>query len=413
MKTKTEKIFYVIITILSLTTIIEAQWEQISTVPTLQLYAVKFINQYTGFTVGMGGIWKSTSSGMNWYQVLNSLTLYSLSFSPDMSECYAVGDSGRIYRTTNNGENWVQQTSPTTLNIYSVYYSSNSRCCAVGQNGMALCTYSRVWYIVSYSHNEDLFNLYMTNETDGFAVGSTQSELCTSTANSGANWLQAVWIHNSTYRLNSVISMGQSGSIVLCVGNNGRIRRSTNWGLSWTLPNSPTTQNLNCIAFSNTTTGWICGNTGKILITIDGGIIWNFQTTNTNNNLSGLSFINTNTGWAVGSNGIVLRTGIPVGIEPAKSKNQNFILYQNYPNPFNPVTTISYNINKTTNIKLSVYDCSGKEIEIIKKYNVIPGYYEINWPAPSEDGKKYSSGIYYYQLMTNDYRETRKMMLLK
>ncbi len=97
-----------------------------------------------------------------------------------------------------------------------------------------------------------------------------------------------------------------------------------------------------------------------------------------------------------------------VGVEDEKTLPTQFNLKQNYPNPFNPNTTISYSIPIQTNVNISVYDVSGKEIAILVNEVKSPGSYNINFSA-----KNLPSGVYYYKITTNEYTETRKMVLLK
>ena len=85
-----------------------------------------------------------------------------------------------------------------------------------------------------------------------------------------------------------------------------------------------------------------------------------------------------------------------------------FKLNQNYPNPFNPSTTINYELNKTANVSLKIYDALGNLITEILNEEKIPGNYTMNF-----DGNNLSSGIYYYTLSTNHSSITKKMILLK
>ncbi len=93
-------------------------------------------------------------------------------------------------------------------------------------------------------------------------------------------------------------------------------------------------------------------------------------------------------------------------------KNQQqidgFNLSQNYPNPFNPSTKIRFTISEPTNVKLVVYDITGKEIEILLNKEMRSGSYEVNF-----NGKNLSSGIYFYRLITNNKHLTGKMILIK
>lgn len=98
----------------------------------------------------------------------------------------------------------------------------------------------------------------------------------------------------------------------------------------------------------------------------------------------------------------------------------SFKLFQNYPNPFNPLTTINFNIPPMHNkppahpggkgvlTRLIIYDVLGREIAVLVNDFLEAGQYSISW-----DASDYASGLYFYKLITDDYTETRKMVLLK
>lgn len=83
-------------------------------------------------------------------------------------------------------------------------------------------------------------------------------------------------------------------------------------------------------------------------------------------------------------------------------------LYQNFPNPFNPVTKIKYSLAEASNVKLTIYDILGKEVTTLVNEQQQSGSYEVKW-----DASNVSSGIYFYQLNTKNYVNTRKMILLR
>jgi hypothetical protein len=104
-----------------------------------------------------------------------------------------------------------------------------------------------------------------------------------------------------------------------------------------------------------------------------------------------------------------------IGINPVgNSIPREFKLYQNYPNPFNPTTKIKFDIparNSDGNsvfVKMIVYDFQGKEVQTLIKGEFMPGSYETAF-----DASHYSSGVYFYQLMTPDFCVTRKMTIVK
>lgn len=85
-----------------------------------------------------------------------------------------------------------------------------------------------------------------------------------------------------------------------------------------------------------------------------------------------------------------------------------FILYQNYPNPFNPSTTISFSIPEYSHVVIKVFDILGREVQEITNDNFYSGKYQIIF-----DAGNLSSGIYFYQLITNKTTKTIKMILQK
>lgn len=86
----------------------------------------------------------------------------------------------------------------------------------------------------------------------------------------------------------------------------------------------------------------------------------------------------------------------------------NYELSQNYPNPFNPSTNIRFKIPKTEFVTLKIYNTLGKKVATLVNEEKQPGNYEITWSASD-----LPSGIYFYQIKTNNYIETKRMLLLK
>jgi len=84
-------------------------------------------------------------------------------------------------------------------------------------------------------------------------------------------------------------------------------------------------------------------------------------------------------------------------------------LYQNYPNPFNPVTSIKYGLPKYGKTSLVVYDVLGKVVTtLVDSEFKDAGTYEVRW-----DATNFSSGIYFYRLISGDFDGTMKMVLVK
>ncbi len=97
-----------------------------------------------------------------------------------------------------------------------------------------------------------------------------------------------------------------------------------------------------------------------------------------------------------------------VSNEEEGSSPEQILLKQNYPNPFNPTTNITYEVPKSGNVKIMVYDLSGREIRTLLNETKSSGTYELEF-----DAGNLASGIYYYRLQMNGISIVKKMTLLK
>jgi subtilisin-like proprotein convertase family protein len=85
-----------------------------------------------------------------------------------------------------------------------------------------------------------------------------------------------------------------------------------------------------------------------------------------------------------------------------------YFLNQNYPNPFNPATVIKFGVPLSGDVKLVIYDILGREVSTLVNEHKHPGTYEVNF-----DASNLSSGVYFYSIQTDNYRETKRMLLVK
>jgi plastocyanin len=98
----------------------------------------------------------------------------------------------------------------------------------------------------------------------------------------------------------------------------------------------------------------------------------------------------------------------PVGVSDDELIAEKFELKQNYPNPFNPSTRISYAIPSASFVNLKVYDIIGNEIAVLVNEEKQAGNYQIDFDATELTG-----GVYFYQLLTGPFIETKEMILMK
>jgi hypothetical protein len=92
---------------------------------------------------------------------------------------------------------------------------------------------------------------------------------------------------------------------------------------------------------------------------------------------------------------------------------KGFSLAQNRPNPFTLTTHIDYELPRTADVEISVYDLSGRRVEALVSENQTAGRYSIAWDGRDEIGTRAASGIYFYRLVAGDYAGTRKMHFLR
>jgi len=126
-------------------------------------------------------------------------------------------------------------------------------------------------------------------------------------------------------------------------------------------------------------------------------------------------------------NDVVEISGDVENMELRKSTSVNipteFTLSQNYPNPFNPTTTISFSIpvetfdsnvsRRSGGTSLHVYDLTGRLVKTLLNDNIEPGYHSVVWSGTDTHGQSVASGMYLYQLKTDNNIITKKLVLLK
>jgi len=99
--------------------------------------------------------------------------------------------------------------------------------------------------------------------------------------------------------------------------------------------------------------------------------------------------------------------------EQSEVMPQFYSLGQNYPNPFNPSTTIKYSIVNPGHVSLKIYNVLGQTVtELVDTYQN-SGQYSIIWDGTDRAGDKVASGVYFYQLKSDEFTRSRKMTLIK
>jgi hypothetical protein len=102
-----------------------------------------------------------------------------------------------------------------------------------------------------------------------------------------------------------------------------------------------------------------------------------------------------------------------VGVDEFQTKPMDYELIQNYPNPFNPETNINYALPEVADVKLIVYDLTGREIRTLRDATQSAGWYQLKWDGLDDNGSPVNSGVYFTRLQAGSDVRTIKMINLK
>ena len=114
-----------------------------------------------------------------------------------------------------------------------------------------------------------------------------------------------------------------------------------------------------------------------------------------------------------GTDGLIRNIGkVEVQHESDKPRYTNF-LASNYPNPFNPVTVIEYSIAGESHVNLSIYNVAGQLVRTLVDEKQKANEYRIKWDGRDNEGRRVSSGVYFYRIKTKNFSKTKKLVILR
>ena len=88
-------------------------------------------------------------------------------------------------------------------------------------------------------------------------------------------------------------------------------------------------------------------------------------------------------------------------------------IHQNHPNPFNPITSLHYDLPEDGLVNITIYDMMGRIVKTLVNSSQTAGYKSIRWNATNDRNEPVSAGIYLYMIQAGEFRQTKKMVLLK
>lgn len=311
---------------------------------------------------GSGGVWLSINNGATWTQTtLNSRHI--ISFAVLGSNLFAGSDVD-FWRSTNNGTNWTQ---------LSVNSQSVRSLAVIGSNlfagtyiGVYISTNNGTSWTIT-ANNRSINSLAVIG-TNLFA-GTAQYGVYLSVDN-GTTWNQTA-LNNK-----SVNKLAVSGTDIFAGTYPYGVYYSSNNGANWFQKN----QGFSVPPFYNyTMISALKVNNGYIFSGTDGFSVYR----RLYSEIIGIQNISTE---------------IPSA----------YSLGQNFPNPFNPTTKIKFDVVRVGDVKIVVYDVMGREVQTLVNESLKPGTYEASF-----DGAQFTSGVYFYKLITDGFTETKRMLMIK
>jgi len=406
---------------------LQSQWLQQSIPVSKPVTGIKFLNTLTGWACtsygtqqDTGYVLHTTNGGTNWNVQFKK---YASSF-----ECLSMVNAGTGYiggynfdtgavplimKTTNSGVNWFNLNANVSSGVTDLFFvnpDSGYSCSQLFINVYTTTNGGLNWALRTSGINQTAQRLFFLNYNTGYCGGATNLY---KTTNAGMNWILHGAFGETVYAVNFFNE--QTGYLGL---SGHKIAKTTNAGTNWNVQHvfDPRPEIISDIYFVNNITGYACtGWMQRILKTTNGGINWGYQVIPSFSSSLRASVLDSSNIWVSTVNQGVFKTTngggnlVYEGIQQLSNEiPADYKLYQNYPNPFNPTTNIKYQILKSTFVRLTIYDILGREIEILVSENQRAGTYLADWEAFD-----YPSGIYYYKLITGNFAETKKMMLIK
>lgn len=420
-----------------------AQWVRVdsSGIPTCFTSDGKYIYAgfhggyyYPGDSTAARNIIRSSDDGVTWENASNGLTSESM-YSLNIESLYAAGNKiltgtrNGIFISSNHGDNWVQtnfdpsHSDVTALLVVDslifagstddripqkttpgLFVSADNGQSWVRSDSGIMCSMCGVYPSV-----------YALTRIGSIIFAGTSRGVFSSN-NNGKNW---IWDSLGV----QAISFAVIDSTLFAGGwNTSYVSRSSDLGISWTRCNSglPDTGIEYLAARAKNLLG---GSIFEgVYFSSDMGDHWKpvnegLGAGRDSNDVRSISIIDNYV--FAGTNGIWRRPFSEITsverLNPVIPKE--FELRQNYPNPFNPSTIINYELSKTSDVSLIVYDLLGREIAVLVNKKQTSGEHSVKFSAKdgtaSGGNGNFSSGVYFYRLTANGRSVTKKMLLIR
>ncbi len=332
-----------------------------------------------GTPPGSVSVYKSLDSGKTWFPSAGSIVTTPVYCFIEKDDLLFAGTLDGVYVTSNNGVNWSKPSTFLDEKHISCF-------CVNGSN---------------------LFvGILGSSATTGLGVYRS--------TNNGLTWTEVNYGFPSQ---TTIFSMVNYNGYIYGTSYDGQIFRTTNNGALWSLVNNGISPFYNPVyAIAKFNNNLVVGCNDGIFMTTNQGQLW-YPINQGIPNGSQFQFnAITKCGnyiFAPANNGIYRRDLNQVSIQNISIiASQNYKLGQNYPNPFNPTTKIRFELPKSSFVSLKIYNSLGKEVDELVNQKLSAGVFEETFNA-SNNASVLPSGVYFYKLITDEFVETKKMLLVK
>ncbi|MDP4117261.1 MAG: T9SS type A sorting domain-containing protein [Bacteroidota bacterium] len=379
-----------------------AQWVKVSGpyCDSIRSFTANGTNLFAG--TNLYGVYISTNNGTSWKAVNTGLTNKDIHTLTASGTNIFAGTNNGVYLSTNNGTSW-SQIGLTNKSVQSLAISGTNIFAGTYGDLVYLSTDNGTSWTKMGTMSDDFIMSLAISGTNIFA-GTIYGGVFLST-NNGTNW--------------TAVNTGMAARFIMCLVTSGTnlyagtwlrgLFLSTNNGSSWNqigLYHSPV---RSLVIYG---TNFFAGTDAGIYLSTNNGTGWTAVNTGLRDtNVIKLAISGNYLFECTMGNGIWRRplSEMVTSVEPSsKDMPSDFGLGQNYPNPFNPSTTINYQLPKSEQVTIKVYDMLGNEVKTLVNDYKSAGNYTINF-----DGSKLGSGMYIYRITAGGYTSAKKMILIK
>jgi len=386
------------------------KWTEQSFGSQIDFYDLQFLDDYTGFIVGVkyvgphlyGIVYKTDDGGQNWnlsYLSESSMVVNSISFVNDQNGFitgYSYGESGTnglMIKTVDAGINWEStQVNANIIEIDNIMFNQGDR--------------------------KEMITGWATGKIN---IGPSEVSVILKSVDMGDTW-NSVFINNDELNISDVSFYDYEYGI--SATDNGDILMTNNGGIDWTT-HSMDQYKLNDVLYVDINYAIAIGDDGAILSTYDNGKHWVIEHTRFETNLNAICSTSEDFMWIAGNEGTLFYMRKPTnndeiemewihkeGVVSGLNNNSNtktndgpFVNHKNYPNPFSSKTTISFQLDQSSDVKLEIYNMNGQLITTLKDQVLETGNHEVIF-----DANALPSGIYTYVLRAGNHVENGKMI---